>query len=151
MKRREQDWQNYEQCREKKEIPPKERRGQENQGKKEKGRNQCLKPIRTSLQKQYSTGQKGDHYKAQKQEVERHLWETHSDDRQWEDLGECEMIVAEPEILKKARAVSAPGHNGLPCKVYKKCPKILKHLQRRLKVHNPIHHQKSNKVLGEII
>ena len=42
-----------------------------------------------------------------KEEVERHLWETYSDDRQWEDLGECEMIVAEPEILKKARAVSA--------------------------------------------
>ena len=94
-------------------------------------------PYKFTNLKQHSTGQKGEHYRAQKQEVERHLWETHSDDRQWEDLGECEMIVAEPEILKKPRAVSEPGHNGLPCQVYKKCLKILKHLWRRLKVHNP--------------
>ena len=38
------------------------------------------------------------------------------------------------EIVKKAREASAPGPNGFPCKVYKKCPKLLKLLRRLQKV-----------------
>ncbi|VDI70145.1 Hypothetical predicted protein [Mytilus galloprovincialis] len=37
-------------------------------------------------------------------------------------------------VVKKARSASSPGTNGIPYKVYKKCPKILKHLWRLLKV-----------------
>ncbi|CAC5377986.1 unnamed protein product [Mytilus coruscus] len=83
--------------------------------------------------------------------MEKHLSETHSDERQWEHLGNCNRIenVPEPEIpmntkepswkevsdvVKKARSASSPGPNGIPYKVYKKCPKILKHLWRLLKV-----------------
>ena len=36
--------------------------------------------------------------------------------------------------MKKSRSASAPGQNGIPYKVYKKCPRILKHLWRLLKV-----------------
>ena len=96
-------------------------------------------------------GTKAGSLQSSKEEVERHLSETHSDERQWEDLGNCERIesVPEPEIpmdtkepswkevadiVKKARSGSAPGPNGVPYKVYKKCPKILKHLWRLLKV-----------------
>ncbi|CAC5393214.1 unnamed protein product [Mytilus coruscus] len=37
------------------------------------------------------------------------------------------------DIVKKARSASAPGSNGIPYKVYKNSPKILKHLWRLLK------------------
>ena len=113
--------------REKRDTPQRAKRigksRKEREGKKSMSEANPYKFTKTTLD-----GTKRGSLQSSKEEVERHLWETHSDDRQWEDLGECEMIVAEPEILKKPRAVSAPGHNGLPCKVYKKCPKILKHL-----------------------
>ena len=35
--------------------------------------------------------------------------------------------------MRKARAKSAPGMNGIPYKVYKNCPKVLKHLIRLLR------------------
>ena len=38
------------------------------------------------------------------------------------------------EVLRKARAVSAPGPNGIPYKLYKKCPVVLKHLWNLLRV-----------------
>ena len=96
-------------------------------------------------------GTKAGSVKSTKEEVEKHLSETHSDERQWEHLGNCDRIenVQEPEIpmntkepswkevsdvVKKARSASSPGPNGIPYKVYKKCPKILKHLWRLLKV-----------------
>ena len=94
-------------------------------------------------------GTKAGSLQSSKEEVERHLSETHNDERQWEDLGHCERIesVPEPEmdtkepsgkevadIVKKARSGSALGPNGVPYKVYKKCSKILKHLWRLLKV-----------------
>ena len=50
-----------------------------NQGKKEKGRNQCLWPIRTSLRVIGSL-------LSPKEEVVRHIYETHGDDRQREGL-----------------------------------------------------------------
>ena len=38
------------------------------------------------------------------------------------------------EVIKKARAGSAPGPNAIPYKVYKMCPLLLKRLWRLLKV-----------------
>ncbi|XP_069114421.1 uncharacterized protein [Argopecten irradians] len=80
-----------------------------------------------------------------KEEVEEHLRKTHSDPRRAEDLAENTKIreVEEPteafdesepklsevrEIIKKARAGSAPGPNGVPYRVYKNCPRLLRRL-----------------------
>ncbi|XP_069133240.1 uncharacterized protein [Argopecten irradians] len=38
------------------------------------------------------------------------------------------------EVVKKARTASAPGPNGIPYKVYKKCPKLLHRLWKLMKV-----------------
>ncbi|KAL2078851.1 hypothetical protein ACEWY4_024595 [Coilia grayii] len=38
------------------------------------------------------------------------------------------------EVVQKARAASAPGPNGIPYKLYKHCPGVLKHLWRLLRV-----------------
>ena len=102
-------------------------------------------PSHTSLPKVSLDGTKAGSVKSTKEEVEKHLSETHNDERQLEHLGNCDRIenVQEPEIptntkepswkevsdvVKKARSASSPGPNGIPYKVYKKCPKILKHL-----------------------
>jgi hypothetical protein len=86
-----------------------------------------------------------------KEAVEEHLKKTHGDEQQWRPLGSCSRIedVAPPEIpmdmkeptwkevtdiVKKSRSASAPGTNGIPYKVYKKCPKILRHLWKLMKV-----------------
>lgn len=37
------------------------------------------------------------------------------------------------EVIKKARSVSAPGPNGLPYKLYKNCPQVVKLLWRLMK------------------
>ena len=96
-------------------------------------------------------GTKAGTLQSSKEEVEQHLSETHSDENQWEDLGHCDRIEKVPEpvipmdtkeptwkeivdIVKKSRSASAPGQNGIPYKVYKNCPRILKHLWRLLKV-----------------
>ncbi|XP_063442557.1 uncharacterized protein LOC134722855 [Mytilus trossulus] len=84
-------------------------------------------------------GTKAGLVKSTTEKLEKHLSETHSDERQWEHLGNCDRIenVPEPEIpmntkepslkevsdvVKKARSASSPGPNGIPFKVYKKCP-----------------------------
>jgi len=86
-----------------------------------------------------------------REEVEEHLRNTHSDQsRQVEMEGheriadvpmpEVAFIEGEPtlkevqDILKKARSKSAPGPNGIPYKVYKSCPKLLRRLWKLLKV-----------------
>ncbi|KAK0133620.1 LINE-1 retrotransposable element ORF2 protein [Merluccius polli] len=38
------------------------------------------------------------------------------------------------EVVRKARAASAPGPNGIPYKLYKYCPGVLKHLWKLLRV-----------------
>ncbi|VDI56155.1 Hypothetical predicted protein [Mytilus galloprovincialis] len=80
-----------------------------------------------------------------KDEVEKYLHETHSDKERETPLGYCprvgeeeqpiiEFETKEPtwkevcEVVKKARTGSAPGYSGVPYKVYKKCPKILRKL-----------------------
>ena len=73
---------------------------------------------------------------AEKAEVENHLKEVHSDEKRDEELPEQPKLiqVCEPEhifdeseptakevrdVIRKARAASAPGPNGIPYKVYK--------------------------------
>lgn len=38
------------------------------------------------------------------------------------------------EVLKKSRSASAPGPNGLPYKVYKNCPQVMKILWKLMQV-----------------
>ena len=78
-------------------------------------------------------------------EVEDYLKSTHSDPLQDEPLGNCERVqpekvpdipldMKEPtwkeisDVVRKARSCSAPGPSGIPYKVYKKCPKLLRRL-----------------------
>ena len=84
-------------------------------------------------------------------EVEDYLHRTHSDPLREEELDEqgnlmnlevpaSELDMAEPSIkevtavLKKARAASAPGPNGIPYKVYKNCPRLARLLWKLIKV-----------------
>ena len=86
-----------------------------------------------------------------RQEVEEHLRNTHSDDNRDLDLGDPITLLslgpptsvfddAEPklqevkEIIRKARAGSAPGPNGIPYNVYKSCQRLLQRLWKLLKV-----------------
>ena len=86
-----------------------------------------------------------------KEEVEDHLRRTHSDphrDEQLEDhprllqldepnepFDESEPRLSEVrDVIKKARAASAPGPSGVPYKVYKKCPALTKILWKLIRV-----------------
>jgi hypothetical protein len=86
-----------------------------------------------------------------REEVEKHLRETHNDPRRDEALEYCAGLLqpeeptvafdlAEPrwkeveEVIRKARAASAPGPNGIPYRVYKNCQKVARRLWRLLKV-----------------
>ncbi|XP_060082190.1 uncharacterized protein LOC132561508 [Ylistrum balloti] len=96
-------------------------------------------------------GERSGRLQASKEEIEQHLRETHSDAGKNKPLGECERIPLEDEptfqldekeptwkevfeVVKKARSGSAPGPSGIPYKVYKMCPKLLKRLWRILRV-----------------
>jgi hypothetical protein len=86
-----------------------------------------------------------------REEVEDYLRNVHSDEKRDEDLGECRGLLQPEEptvdfdmaelrwkevddVIKKARAASAPGPNGIPYRVYKNCPKLAKRLWKILKV-----------------
>ncbi|XP_019639899.1 PREDICTED: uncharacterized protein LOC109481744 [Branchiostoma belcheri] len=86
-----------------------------------------------------------------KEDIEAHLRKTHGDDNREKPLGDLdglpdpeqpthemdcsEIRLAEvKEVIKKARAGSAPGPSGIPYKVYKKCPKLARRLWKLLKV-----------------
>ena len=75
----------------------------------------------------------------------------HSDPRRDEDLGDYEKLIepdepeypfdgAEPklrevtDVIRKARAGSSQGPNGIPYKVYKNCPRLTKRLWKHLRV-----------------
>ncbi|XP_021365777.1 uncharacterized protein LOC110458420 [Mizuhopecten yessoensis] len=83
-------------------------------------------------------------------DIEQHLRETHGDEDRGIPLGNCPRIEAEepPEfpldtkeptwkeiqdVVKKARTGSAPGPSGIPYKVYKKCPRLLRRLWQLLR------------------
>ena len=85
------------------------------------------------------------------EELEEHLRRVYSDPRRDEELEECEKLIApetpselfdekEPtlkevhDVIRKARAASAPGPNRIPYRVYKNCPKLRRSLWKMLKV-----------------
>ena len=85
------------------------------------------------------------------EEIQQYLTDTYSDQFRNDPIGNCPRIepVSEPttpldvnepsfkgitEVMKKARAGSAPGPNVIPYKVYKMCPKLLRRLWTILKV-----------------
>ncbi|XP_019641511.1 PREDICTED: uncharacterized protein LOC109482994 [Branchiostoma belcheri] len=85
-----------------------------------------------------------------KEEVEEFLREAHNDELRHEALEENSRIkpvpvptkpldTSEPtwkevqDVVRKARAGSAPGPSGIPYKVYKKCPLLLRRLWRLLR------------------
>ena len=87
---------------------------------------------------------KGD-LKSSKEEIEKHLKNVHSDEQQnttcqeieglWEYPAPNQPFVTAPpsfkefnEKLRKTRTKSAPGPNGVPYRVYKKCPKVARQL-----------------------
>ncbi|KAJ8008617.1 hypothetical protein DPEC_G00106740 [Dallia pectoralis] len=74
-----------------------------------------------------------------------------SDGAREQDLGNCQYLIDPPapsldfdgkepswkeiqEVIKKARASSAPGPSGVPYRVYKSCPKLQHRLWKILKV-----------------
>jgi hypothetical protein len=84
------------------------------------------------------------------EDIENYLKETHSDPMRDQPLGDCPRVepVPEPtnaldsseptlrevqEVVKKARSGSAPGPNGIPYKVYKMCPRLVRRLWILLK------------------
>ncbi|XP_071138283.1 uncharacterized protein [Mytilus edulis] len=86
-----------------------------------------------------------------REEVEEHLSKTHRDERRGEDLEECEKLLTPEEskeqfdesdlkfqevqdVVRKARAGSAPGPNGISYRVYKNCPRLIRRLWKLLKV-----------------
>ncbi|KAJ8349798.1 hypothetical protein SKAU_G00249280 [Synaphobranchus kaupii] len=87
-------------------------------------------------------GQKrSGHLISSKEEIHNHLQNTYSDAARGEALGECRALIIPPEpttafntkepswkeiqsVVKAARTSSAPGTNGVPFLVYKRCPKL---------------------------
>jgi len=89
--------------------------------------------------------ERGGSLQSDQEEVAQYLREVHSDPEGAQPLGDCDKItpadhpqfpldLKEPtlqevrDVVKKARACSAPGLSGIPYKVYKKCPKLLRRL-----------------------
>ena len=85
-----------------------------------------------------------------KEEVEEYLKKAHSDANREKELGEIEGLYEYPEpefeydtapptlqefqaVLKKARMKSAAGPNGVPYRVYKKCPGVARLLWNYIK------------------
>jgi len=97
------------------------------------------------------TDQKTGKLESSQKDVEEYLTNTHSDQQREEPLGNCNRICPEKEpdfpldmkepswkevceVVRKTRACSAPGPSGIPYKVYKKCPKLLRRLWSLLRV-----------------
>ena len=89
--------------------------------------------------------ERGGSLQSSEEEVVQYLREVHSDPSREHPLVDCDRIssvdppkfslnMKEPslqevrDVIKKARACSAPGPSGIPCKVYKNCPKLLRRL-----------------------
>ncbi|XP_052256427.1 uncharacterized protein LOC127861786 [Dreissena polymorpha] len=86
-----------------------------------------------------------------KEKANKYIKDMYSDSDRHKELGECDKLLtpddpehdfdcAEPrlqevkDIVRKARASSAPGPNRVPYRVYKNCPKILIRLWKLIKV-----------------
>ncbi|KAK7880264.1 hypothetical protein WMY93_030631 [Mugilogobius chulae] len=85
------------------------------------------------------------------EELDHYLDDVYSDPTREQDLGVCKILIEPPpptvsydvselrlsevsEVIKKARAGSAPGPSGTCYKVYKNCPKLLTRLWKILRV-----------------
>ncbi|XP_061896514.1 uncharacterized protein LOC133645675 [Entelurus aequoreus] len=97
-------------------------------------------------------GQKRSGKLASSQEdIDQHLKQTYSDPAREQELGECNNPIDPPEpglqfdmselqlkevreVVRRARASSAPGPSGTSYKVYKNCPKLLQRLWKILRV-----------------
>ena len=97
-------------------------------------------------------GQKRSGKLASSQEdIDQHLKQTYSDPAREQELGECNNLIEPPEpevqfdmselqlkevreVVRKARASSAPGPSGTSYKVYKNCPKLLLRLWKILRI-----------------
>ncbi|KAG7525299.1 hypothetical protein JOB18_025050 [Solea senegalensis] len=83
--------------------------------------------------------------------MDRHLSDTFRDASRDQDLGHCRSLINPPEptlnfdekepswkevqeVVRKARASSAPEPSGVPYKVYKNCPRLLHRLWRIMTV-----------------
>lgn len=86
-----------------------------------------------------------------KEEIDQHLRSIYSDPHREEELGQCSILVNPPpptkefdsrepllkevqEVVRKARSSSAPGPSGIPYKVYKNCPLLLRRLWKIIRV-----------------
>lgn len=86
-----------------------------------------------------------------KEEIDAHLHLTYSDAAREENLGECKRLIQPlppttdfniqaptwkevQAVVKAARTSSAPGPNGVPYVVYKRCPRLLHRLWKILRV-----------------
>lgn len=86
-----------------------------------------------------------------KEEIDQHLRSIYSDPHREEELGQCSILVNPPpptkefdsrepllkevqEVVRKARSSSAPGPSGIPYKVYKNCPLLLRQLWKIIRV-----------------
>ncbi|XP_061905517.1 uncharacterized protein LOC133651562 [Entelurus aequoreus] len=84
-------------------------------------------------------------------DIDQHLKQTYSDPAREQELGECNNLIDPPEpelqfdmselqlkevreVVRRARASSAPGPSGTSYKVYKNCPKLLQRLWKILPV-----------------
>nr|AAN12398.1 polyprotein [Tetraodon nigroviridis] len=91
------------------------------------------------------------HLECAKEEVDSYLHDTFSDAERENSLGECRVLISPPEpacsfntkaptwkeiqtVVRAARNNSAPGPNGVPYLVYKRCPKLLARLWKILRV-----------------
>ncbi|XP_028310814.1 uncharacterized protein LOC114468234 [Gouania willdenowi] len=85
------------------------------------------------------------------EEIDQHLKQMYSDPAREQELGECNILIDPPEpevqydtselqlkevrdVVRNARAGSAPGPSGTSYKVYKNCPKPLLRLWKVLRI-----------------
>ncbi len=86
-----------------------------------------------------------------KGEIDLHIQTTYSDPDRQQELGHCTTLIRPPpptkefdsrepllkevqDVVREARSSSAPGPSGVPYKVYKNCPLLLKRLWKILRV-----------------
>ncbi len=103
------------------------------------------------LSKQLLGQKKGGRLTCSKDEINNHIKCTFSDPKKDQPLDSCKALINPPEpvlrfnlkepslceveeVVRRARAKSAPGPSGVPYKVYKNCPKLRQWLWRSLKV-----------------
>ncbi len=118
--------------------------------KKERARTSFYKdPFR--FMKALFTKEKSGSLKVSKKELEDHLKKTHTDRQRFEQrvIPPDMPPISQPEhqlddspprwsevekTVRKARAASAPGPNGVPYRLYKNAPEVLRFLWRQMKV-----------------